>query len=379
MGGAMVVMSDWEAHRRAGEQTLAPMGGADEARRDLSLAGAIAGWLHENGYRPTRGESSRTGWEYASDLNSFRRACQRQELDLDAVDTRALALVAQAWAASPKTTPQGNGRPVSEATHNRRLASVSSFYHYAIRYDLADTTGATVRNPIERVKRKRVQPYAAAQALDKGDVQARLAAIDRATLAGKRDYALLAIAFTTGRRLAELQALRWGDVQLRDGGRVARIRWAHLKGGKSGYDDLDAAVTDALLVWLSAAYGARLGSLDVSAPLWLPLQHAGRIGDERPMSHDAIRAVYVKRLGVSKVHTSRHTFAGAMLDTGASVVELQERLAHSSLETTGHYAKALHGATNPYAGRLAAWVGVSPATPRRQSARITRPLSQSKG
>ncbi len=332
----------------------------------LTLEGAIAGWLHENRWQPTRRESSRTGWEYAADVAGYRATCQRNGVDLDSANTAYLGQLAQAWA----RVIREDGRPISPATHNRRLASVSSFYHYALRYDLLDTSGVTVRNPIDRVKREKVQPYAAAQALDQGNVEACLAAIDLATLDGKRDYALLLVAFTTGRRVAELAGMRWGDVQVRDAGRVARIHWRQMKGGKQADTDLDPAVTDALLAWLHAAYGARIGSLATTAPIWLPLQH-GRVDEERPMKYGGIRALCEKRLHVTKVHTTRHTFSDAMLASGASVVELQEQLAHSSLETTGHYAKARHGATNPYAGKLAAYFGVG-ARPKRTSGPLAR-------
>jgi len=142
-----------------------------DQRLDLTLEGAIAGWLHQNGYKATRKASSRTGWEYATDLigpHGYRVACQRRGLDLDSPDTRALRLIAQEWAATPKMSGKGIGRPVAHATHNRRLASVSSFYRYARSNDLPKAGRSAedvVSNPIENVKRQRTQRYAGAQPL----------------------------------------------------------------------------------------------------------------------------------------------------------------------------------------------------------------------
>ena len=74
-----------------------------------------------------------------------------------------------------------------------------------------------------RSSANRVKCYARSQALDVGDVRRRLAQIDRTTLAGQRDYALLSVALITGRRRAELAGLRTGHVQPRIDGCVRLI------------------------------------------------------------------------------------------------------------------------------------------------------------
>ena len=56
--------------------------------------------------------------------------------------------------------------------------------------------------------RRPEQAYAKAQSFDYQTVERSLSAIDRETLEGKRDYALLCVAFTTGRKRAELASLR---------------------------------------------------------------------------------------------------------------------------------------------------------------------------
>src|SRR6266536_1319944 len=67
------------------------------------------------------------------------------------------------------------------ATHNRRLAIISSFYTYAIEGGLLEPP-----NPIDKIKRRKTQPYRAARAIDADVVRRRLAAIERADLAGAR-------------------------------------------------------------------------------------------------------------------------------------------------------------------------------------------------
>ena len=83
-------------------------------------------------------------------------------------------------------------------------------------------------NLIDTINRRRVKRYARSQALDVGDVKKRMAQIDRSTLAGLRDYALLSVALITGRRRAELAGLRVGHVQPRSDGRV-RLTWVKVK------------------------------------------------------------------------------------------------------------------------------------------------------
>lgn len=63
-------------------------------------------------------------------------------------------------------------------------------------------------NPIARVDRRPVQGHADATPLPYLEVKARLATIDRATLVGTRDYALLVVGLQTGRRLSKLAGMR---------------------------------------------------------------------------------------------------------------------------------------------------------------------------
>lgn len=207
-------------------------------------------------------------------------------------------------------------------------------------------------NPLARVERRAVDEYAGAHALDLVDVRQRLAAIDRTELQGLRDYALLAIYLQTGRRLIEVASLEWRDVAL--SGAVATVTFRRCKGGKVMRDTLPPGVSRSLLEWLHAAYG-NLAQLAASDPLWLNL---AANGGRRALGTDGIRDVCVTRFGVSKVHALRHTFARSMEDTGAPVSEIQARLGHSSLATTGTYLARLKQAQNTHAEDLAALFGL---------------------
>jgi site-specific recombinase XerD len=328
--------------------------------------------------------------------------------DLVAERTRALALAAQAYASQPATTRYG-ARAVAATTANLRLAAISSFYRYALRHDFLRGD-----NPIERVERQMVQSYAAAHPLAYDDLRTRLAEIDLATPAGLRDYALLLLGLHTGRRLSELAGLRREHIVIR-ASRV-EITWVRCKGGKTMRDDLprkgaQGLAAEALIAWVMRLYGedgqtepllsqdelrtmeqrgrqhgdepqhvAHPASHDGQQQLVTTMQ-AGAIGpataaqprQERPiwislatrngtfghpLSIRAIAFINEQRLGASKVHTLRHTFARGLEDAGAKVSEIQARLGHADLGTTGRYLAQLHAGENPHLARLSHLYGL---------------------
>ena len=327
--------------------------------------------------------------------------------DLVAERTRALALAAQAYAAQPATTRYG-ARPVAATTANLRLAAISSFYRYALRHDFLRGD-----NPIERVERQMVQAYAAAHPLAYDELRARLSEIDLTDPAGLRDYALLLLGLHTGRRLSELAGLRREHIVIRTS-RV-EITWVRCKGGKTMRDELPrrgapGLAAEALIAWVMRLYGedgetepllplnapvatarpqkrrseeprsveedvavdgqlvpipTHAGALSATAaapprrerPVWISLaRRNGTFG--HPLSIRAIALINERRLGVSKVHSLRHTFARGLEDAGAKVSEIQARLGHADLGTTGRYLAQLHAGENPHLARLSHLYGL---------------------
>jgi integrase len=301
------------------------------------LAGPIRAWVEA---KAGRTGSTKTRRSYESTLVSFRAILQAAGVDLDN-DGRAVALVAQAWASAGDPMP---------ATFNQKLAIVSSFYSFVEKRGLL-----AIPNPMRLVDRRPVQAYAGSESIDLPTLQQRLQALDRATLLGQRDYALLAVFLQTGRRLSEVANLRWGDVQLA-GERVTLV-FRKTKGGKVMRDTLPRATGAALLAWLSARHGKHLGELAPDAPLWVSLSRNKTAG--RALSIRAIATICEERLGISKVHALRHTFARAMEQAGAKISDIQSRLGHSSLATTGRYLAALRAAENEHGDALERMFGLS--------------------
>lgn len=302
----------------------------------------IYGWIDA---KARKSGSEKTKKAYEDTLLQFRAGLQRQGLDLDGQaeqDIAAIALIAQAF-----SSWSARARQVRPATINQRLAILSSFYEYAIRQ------GALKVNPIHRVERARVQQYGKSKALESSTVEQKLAAIDRSSLQGKRDYALLAVLLDTGRRVSEVCSLHTSNLEL-NAGRFA-VTFEHCKGNETMRDTLSYAASHALMEWLEAYYGADY--MRASHPLWIILAHDKRVNGKQ-LGGQSIADICQKRLGVSSVHTTRHTWARGMDDIGVSAATIQERLGHKSLATTGRYLQSLRRGDNPHADKLAAHLGI---------------------
>jgi len=123
-------------------QLLDPSDG--EARLEL----AIRAWIDSQ-------ESERTRETYAQILGRFRSALQALQLDLDSERRGDIGLIAEKWC---RAKHDSSGRPlggrVGDPTFVQRLSAISSFYVYAIRYELLSGP-----NPIARIKRPARQEY----------------------------------------------------------------------------------------------------------------------------------------------------------------------------------------------------------------------------
>lgn len=99
---------------------------------------------------------------------------------------------------------------------NQRLSAIRSFFRYVACSEPthADQIRQVLAIPNRRYDRALV-PY-----LTEEEVDALLNATDRSRLLGRRDYALILLAVSTGLRVAEITGLRWDDVQFEGGPHV---------------------------------------------------------------------------------------------------------------------------------------------------------------
>ncbi len=94
-------------------------------------------------------------------------------------------------------------------TRNVRLAAIHAFFRYcaAEHPDRMELCQRILAVPFKRARSRSIE-Y-----LEFDEIQAVLTTIDRNTVDGRRDYALLATMFNTGARVQEIVSLRIGDVR----------------------------------------------------------------------------------------------------------------------------------------------------------------------
>jgi len=273
-------------------------------------------------------EHTRRAYEFAADdFGSFIAPCCYGEVGGATISEYAAELRA---------------RGCSEATIRARLAALSSFYRYCSQtYTSAAGEPLARHNPVAQVKRPRVARYGNSRPLEVGELRDLLGAIDRGTVMGMRDYALILMAVYTGRRSAEIRGLRWGDIACTMEGK-RRYAWRG-KGGKARWDDMPEPVYQAIVLYLEAA-----GRWPLKAGDPVFVAHNGRDAASELSGEWFNQLVkrYARLAGLGEwvhAHTLRHTAAHVRVEAGRGLMEISWLLGHSSLETTQRYLKHMRG------------------------------------
>jgi site-specific recombinase XerD len=175
--------------------------------------------------------------------------------------------------------------------------------------------------------------------LTEPEVGALLIAPDKATWAGRRDHAMLAVAAQTGLRVSELTGLTRGDVHLGTGPHVS----CHGKGRKQRITPLTAVTVTVLRAWLGDRHG------EPAQPLF-PNRTGGRLSrdavEKRLALHVTAAAAECPSLKAKNItaHTLRHTAAMRLLHAGVDTSVIALWLGHEQADTTQIYlnSRELH-------------------------------------
>ena len=160
-----------------------------------------------------------------------------------------------------------------------------------------------------------------------------LAALDRSTSTGRRDYAVLLLLAQLGLRAGEVVSLELDDIWWRSGEIVIRG-----KGRVLDHLPLVCDVGEALASYVRDDRGVS-SSRRVFLRTWAP-----RIGLTGPAAvghivRHALARAGIRRSGRGAAHLFRHGLATKMIRHGASIAEVAEVLRHRSQNTTAIYTQ----------------------------------------
>ena len=250
-----------------------------------------------------------------------RRGRPVAELDLDDLDPEEVVAFLQHLE---------DERHNSASTRNVRLAAIHAFVRYL-----------SGRHPerLEQCQRILAIPFKRARSrpieyLEYEEIEAVLSAVDRTTLDGRRDYALLAMMFNTGARVQEILDLRPCDLQLTKPLQVRLVG----KGRRERLCPLWPETAALLRSLLSES------SMDPRSTKPLFRNHRGE-----PLTRFGVRyllAKYCHRARESTPtltakrlhpHSMRHSTAVHLLKAGVDLTTISHWLGHASVETTNRY------------------------------------------
>ncbi|TPL14832.1 site-specific integrase [Mesorhizobium sp. B2-4-9] len=291
--------------------------------------------------------SANTRRAYAADWKHFCAWCRRQSFDPSRPDPQTVGLYITAQAS-------GTGRDKKAvATIERRLSSLT--WNYTQRGQPLDRKDRHIATVMAGIRNKHAAPPRQKEAILPEDLTAMLETLDRGTLRGLRDRAMLLLGFAGGLRRSEIVALDVGRDQTEDGrgwiqildkGMLVSLRgktgWREVEVGHGSSDATCPVV--AVQTWLKLARIAH-------GPLFRRVTGQGKaVGADRLNDQEVARLVKRTALaagvrGDLSEGERAKLFAGHSLRAGlASSAEVDERyvqkqLGHASAEMTRRYQR----------------------------------------
>jgi integrase len=298
--------------------------------------------------------SANTRRAYAADWKHFSAWCRRQNLSPLPPDPAVVGLYITACASgSAVGTPTRGGKADSVSTIERRLSAIG--WNCAQRGQKLDRQDRAIATVLAGIRNTHAAPPRQKEAILPEELIAMLETLDRGTLRGMRDRAMLLVGFAGGLRRSEITGLDLGRDQTEDGrgwidifdkGALVTLRgktgWREVEIGR-GSSDTTCPVA-ALETWI---HFARLAK----GPLFRRVTGNGKdVGPDRLNDQEVARLVKKTALAagvrgdLSKVERGQK-FAGHSLRAGlASSAEVDERhvqkqLGHASTEMTRRYQR----------------------------------------
>lgn len=226
-----------------------------------------------------------------------------------------------------------DGKPLlTIKTQHFHIIALRAFLKFLIRQDYQTLAAEKLELP--------KLPQRTVDFLEREELEKLFAVVERGSLIGKRNYAILRTLYSTGLRISELISLNRDQINLKT--REFRVAG---KGGKHRIVFLSPEAAEAIDDYI------RLRDDD-----FLPVfVNHGRgkankkdnlvtsLGEKRRLSATMVQYFirnFAKRAGLVKhvtPHKLRHSFATELLKNGADIRSVQDMLGHSSITTTQLY------------------------------------------
>lgn len=194
-------------------------------------------------------------------------------------------------------------------------------------------------------------------ALTVDQVQAMLQVVDRSTMQGARDYAILCLMITGGLRDIEINRANIED--LRTVG-LASVLYVQGKGQeeKAEYIKLSKETDQAIRDYLQLRNQKE--QIKKDQPLFTSLSNNSILKRLSTRSISGIAKRYLRLIGLDSerltAHSLRHTAVTLALIGGATLQEASQFARHSDISTTQIYAHNLDRITNPCTGLISSTI-----------------------
>ncbi len=298
--------------------------------------------------------SANTRKAYASDWKHFAAWCRRSNLAPLPPHPQTVGLYITACASgSAIRTPVRGAKANSVSTIERRLSSLS--WNYAQRGLTLDRRDRHIATVMAGIRNSHARPPVQKEAVMAEDIVAMVETLDRGSLRGLRDRAMLLIGFAGGLRRSEIVGLDLkadqtedgrGWIEILDRGMLVTLRgktgWREVEVGRGSSDATCPVV--AIETWIKFAKLAH-------GPLFRRVTGQGKaVGSERLNDKEVARLVKRAAMAagvrgdLSEVERA-FKFSGHSLRAGlASSAEVDERyvqkqLGHTSAEMTRRYQR----------------------------------------
>ena len=216
----------------------------------------------------------------------------------------------------------------SSATESRALASLRSFYDYLV------SSGFRKETPIVDLHVHRGEKKLP-QILTPQEVELLLRQPDQTDPKGFRDHAMLQMMYATGMRVSELIAVDRQDLDLEE-------KTVTVQGRKARTIPLSDGAATVLSEYIQLFRPSLLGDRTESA-LFLNVngERISRQGFWKLLKYYQDQAQIKKEI---TPHTLRHSSAVHLLENGADLIYVQERMGHSDISSTQMYVELIEQA-----------------------------------